>query len=164
MDILSHDKIRFEKSESGALNITFEDERVIENVYCVPLFPFSDTDNFISVVRKKGREFEEIGIITHFKELSPLQRKLVRENIKFRYFIPEITDIKKIKARHRLWKFDVVTDRGEKIFYVRHTRENVTVKDDGRIIITDIEKCRYTIPRYKKLPGRARIELDRILL
>ncbi len=164
MDILSHDRIRFEKSKSGALNITLEDERVIENVHCVLLFPFSDTDNFVSVVRKKGRESEEIGIITHFKEFSPLQRKLVEENIKFRYFIPEITDIKTIKAGHRLWKFDVVTDRGEKIFYVRHTRENVTVKDDGRIIITDIEKCRYTISRYKKLPKRARMEFDRILL
>ncbi len=164
MTLLDHNEIRFERLESGALNITLENKRVIENVYCIPMFPFSDSDNFISVVRKKGSEFEEIGIIKHFKKLSLDQQNLVRENIKFRYFVPEITDIKKIKHTHRLWELDVVTDRGEKRFYVRHRRENVTIKDDDRIIITDIEKCRYKITRYKKLPQKAQIELDRILL
>ena len=164
MKILDHNKIRFEMSESGTLNITLENKKVIEKVCCIPMFPFSDADNFISVVCEKGSEFEEIGIIRHFKELPSDQQKLVRENIKFRYFVPEITDIKKIRDAHGLWEWDVVTDRGEKSFYLRDTRENITIKDDGRIIVTDIEKCRYKITGYRELPAKARVELDRVLL
>lgn len=164
MKILNHDRVKFERSDSGALNITLEDEKTIKDVHCIPLFPFSDPEDFISIVCKKGSEFEEIGIIKHFKKLPSAQQNFVREDIKLRYFIPEITDIKRIKQTYGIWEWDVVTDRGKKRFYLRDRRENITIKDDGRIIITDIEKCRYKITRYNKIPTKARIELDRVLL
>ncbi len=164
MNMLDHNKIKFEKSETGALNIVLEDKKVIERVHCIPMFPFSDHDNFVSIACKKGSEFEEVGIIKHLKEISSLQQNLIREDMKFRYFIPEIIDIKSIKETKGIWACEVVTDRGEKTFYIRDRRENITIKDDSRIIITDIEKCRYKITCYNKLSTKARMELDRILL
>ena len=165
MKTLDYNNIKFKRSESGVLNVTLEEGKTIKNIHCVPLFPFSDTKNFISIVCKKGSEFEEIGIIKHFKKLSSVQQNFVREDIKFRYFIPEITNIKRIKQIYSLWEWDVVTDRGEKSFYLKDRRENITIKDDSRIIIiTDIEKCRYKITYYNELPTKARIELDRVLL
>lgn len=164
MKILDYNNVKFKRSESGALNITLEDGKRIRDVHCIPMFPFSDPEDFISIVCKKGSEFEEIGIIKHFKKLSSAQQNFVREDIKFRYFIPEITDIKRIKQTYSLWEWDVVTDRGEKRFYLRDRREIFFLKDDGRIIITDVEKCRYKITRHNKLPAKARIELDRVLL
>jgi len=164
MKLLDHNKVTFKRSESGALDITLEDGKRIRDVHCIPMFPFSDPENFVSVVCKKGSKFEEIGIIKHFKKLPSAQQDFVREDIKFRYFIPEITDIKRIKQAYSFWEWDVVTDRGEKRFHLRDRRENITIKDDGMIIITDIEKCRYKIIRYNKLPTKARIELDRVLL
>lgn len=164
MNILDPDKIKFEKSKTGMLNIIFENKKVISRVHCIPMFPFSDTNNFISVAHKKGSEFEEIGIIKHLNELSPPQQNLVKEDMKFSYFVPEITDIKRIKRMHGLWEWDVVTDRGEKVFYLGDRRESIVIKDGRRIIITDIEKCRYKITRYKKLPAKAQIELEKMLL
>jgi len=163
MNILDPDRIKFEKSETGMLNL-IEDNRVIKGVHCISMFPLSDEANFISIVHRKGSELEEIGIIKHLKELSADQQDLVREDMRFRYFIPEITDIKKIKEAHGLWEWDVTTDRGEKIFYLKDRRENITVKDDRRILITDIGKCRYKISHYDRLPPKARNELDKVLL
>ena len=155
MNIFDAGKIKLERARYGGLKIKLENGRVVENVHCIPMFPFSDADNFISIVSRKGSEFEEIGIIKHFRKLPPDQQNLVREDIKFRYFVPEINDIKKMRVEDRLWECQVVTDRGEKTFYVRGRRENITIKDDGRIIITDIEKCRYKVTRYNKLPPKA---------
>ena len=164
MNILDYNKVKFKRSQSGALNITLEGGEKIKDVNCIPMFPFSDPENFISIVCKKGSEFEEIGIVKHLKKLSLAQQNFIREYIRFRYFTPEITDIKRIKQTYSLWEWDVVTDRGEKRFYLRDRRENIIIKNDSKIIIFDIEKCRYKITRYSKLPANARIELDRVLL
>ncbi|MFH1074294.1 MAG: DUF1854 domain-containing protein [Candidatus Firestonebacteria bacterium] len=128
------------------------------------LFPFTDTENYISAVIRKGSEYKEIGIIEHLQNLPGKLRSLVKEDLKFRYFLPEIRDIIAITTQYWYHEFDVITDRGEKKFYLRNLREGVRFKTDSSIVITDMEKNRYKIPDYNLLPAKARAELDRILL
>ena len=58
----------------------------------------------------------------------------------------------------------MVTSKGEKIFYVREIRENIIVRDNGHILITDLDKSRYQIRDFKTLPQRAINELELNLL
>ena len=164
MKLLDAKKLTFRRTDAGTLDLVREDGTLVENVHCIPLFPLSAAGSYISVAFRKGRELEEVGVIRHVRDLPPEQQKLVREDIRFRYFVPEITDVKKVQRSIGSWEFDVMTDRGERTFIVRHRRENIRAKDNGQIMITDVEKCRYRIPDRGKLPSRARVELDKVLL
>ncbi len=165
MNTLNATKISFNKSKkTSPLSITLEDGSVVKDVHCVRLFPLSEPDTFISVVRREDGHLREIGIIRKLKELTSEQQRLVRQDIKLRYFVPEIKDINKITARHGLYEWDVVTGRGNKNFSLRSIRENIAVNDKGMIIITDLERCRYKITDCERLPVKARTELDQVLL
>lgn len=164
MNILDPKKIRIEKSEKNLLTLIAQDGKKYKKINFLLLFPFTDHENYVSAVIRNGAEYIEIGIIRHLKELPGRMRQYVREDLKLRYFVPEIKDIKSITTKHWFHKFDVKTDRGEKIFYLRNVRENVRFKADSSIVITDMEKCRYKIPDYDSLSPKARAELDRILL
>lgn len=164
MKILDPKKIKFDKSKTGPMNITLENDSVVEDVHCVRMFPLSEPGTFISVVHREDGRIREIGVIKKLKELAVQQQRLVREDIKLRYFVPEIEDINKITIRHGLYEWDVVTGRGEKKFSLRSIREHVSVNDEGMIIITDLERCRYKITNSDRLPPKARAELDKVLL
>ncbi len=164
MRLLDAKKLKFQRTESGTLDLTLEDGSVVENVHCIPLFPLSAGGSYISFALRRNNELEEVGVIRHVRDLPPEQQRLVREDIRFRYFVPEITDVKKVQRSIGSWEFDVMTDRGERTFILRHRRENIRVKDNGQIMITDVEKCRYRIPDRSKLPPRAQVELDKVLL
>ncbi|HEX9973453.1 MAG TPA: DUF1854 domain-containing protein, partial [bacterium] len=61
-------------------------------------------------------------------------------------------------------EWQVVTDKGEKTFFVQDVKENVIIRESGLILITDIDKCRFQIRDYRKLPLKARLELEQTLL
>ena len=164
MYILDPKKIKVVKAGKARINLVRQDKRTFKNVRFVHLFPFTDLENYISAVTEKENEYTEAGIIKHLRELPFQAQKTIREDLKFRYFIPEIKEIKKIISKYGIREFDVVTDRGRKIFYLRHIRENLKLNDDNSVIINDIDKCRYKISNILKLSQRSRDELDRILL
>lgn len=164
MRILTHKDISFEKKEGGFVNATVDGKDVFEKVHCVPLFPLSDKENYISILYKKENADEEIGIIQKLKEFPKQQQELVTEEVQFRYFIPEIIDIERIYSRFRMHEWTVNTERGRKVFTLMNMRENFLVTDDGIVLVTDIEGCRYKITNPRNLPPRAKAELDKIML
>jgi len=164
MNILETDKISFTRNPGGTLDITLDQGRVVDNVYCVRLFPLTDPKNYISVVRKQDNQASEIGIIKNLKQLSLHDQTLVLEDLSFRYFVPEIRDITRVTHLHGMYEMDVITERGGRQFYVRNARENVHTTENGLIIITDVENCRYKITALAKLPPKAQAELDKLLL
>ena len=164
MYILDPKKIKIERNKKGRITLKRQDRKTFENVSFVRLFPFSSPVEYISVVIKKSGENEDCGIIEKIRSLKPAQRKLVEEGLDFGYFIPEIKEIKKIISKHGLHEWHVGTDKGNKIFYLRSIRENLMLKDNKSVIITDIDKCRYKINNYEKLSQRSILELDRLLL
>ena len=164
MYTLDPKRINIEKDIKGSLTLTAPDGKIYKRVTFILLFPFTDTENYISAAVRKGSEYEEIGIIEHLKDLPGNLKALVKEDLKFRYFLPEIKDIIGITTQYWYHEFDVMTDRGEKKFYLRNVREGVRFKTDKSIVITDMEKNRYKITDYTRLSAKARAELDRILL
>jgi len=163
MNKLDTNSIRFDLSDVGLLKLTIEDGTAIEPVHCVSLFPLSDPEEYVSVVREEDGEDNEIGIIERLSDLPRGQRDLVKRDIARRYFLPEIVDVRRITTSGLVDEWDVVTDKGPKVFHVSGRKENFTISDDNTVIITDVEKCRYRITNYRALKPRARLAIDRVL-
>ena len=164
MKLLKADECTFEDTQRGYLRLLFKDGTVFEKVECIALFPFSDPDSYISINGQQGKKSEEIGIIKKLGELSKDQQALVKKEVEFHSFMPEIKDIKKINPKYGLEQWDVKTDRGEKTFYVRDLKENIIFREDALVTITDIDRCRYQVSNFYKLPSRARALLEQKLM
>ncbi|HSV27642.1 MAG TPA: DUF1854 domain-containing protein [Sedimentisphaerales bacterium] len=162
MNLLKPGEITFKKNAAGMLDIIMP-ERTVEDVHCMQLFPLSDSQRYISVVRPTKPDPEEIGIIESLADLSHEQQKLVVENIKFRYFVPEIEDIVGVDESAGLYEMDMKTERGPRRVFIMNPRENISTTDNGVMLITDVEKCRYKITRFSKLSPRAHAQFEKIV-
>jgi len=155
MKMLDAGRIKFEKLESGHLSIVLEGGESIAPVSCASLFPLSDPEHYITVLRTEKCDEPEVGILRDIGELPKDQRELVVEDLNQRRFLPEILDVKDIRMANGMDEWRVKTDRGDKVFFVSNRKDSITVTDDNMLIITDVEKCRYRIPDYGKMPARA---------
>jgi len=164
MKALNPDNLTFERGKNGFLRLKLNDGTQYEMVECTPLFPLSNPNAFVSVSVRNDKGTEEIGIISKLKALSKEQRSLVKHEIEFRYFSPEIIDIKKITSKYGVDQWDVVTDKGEKTFLVQDVKENVIIRESGLIVIADIDKCKYQVSDFRKLSAKAQQELEQTIL
>ena len=164
MPFLDPATLTFARTPSGYLSLAVDGADKHKRAECVALFPFSQPGHYISVGTRKDGKLEEIGVIEDLGELPPDQRTLVERDVDFHLFTPRILDVKKVDNTFGVSAWNVVTDRGERTFYVRDAKENVRLLDEGLVIITDIEKCRYRIADYRRLPARARSKVENTLL
>ncbi len=163
MNLFDSSLITFDQPAGQALLLRTGAGESPQSVFCVQLFPQSAPGRYVSVCEKTGSITREIGIISDLNALEPAQRDLVLADIRFRYFVPEITDIAKITSRRGKDTWDVETDRGKKTFIVQDRMENVSLTDTGVVFVVDIEKCRYKISPFTALPKKARTILETIL-
>ncbi|MFZ5517300.1 MAG: DUF1854 domain-containing protein [Candidatus Zhuqueibacterota bacterium] len=164
MTLLNPAELSFSRSENGFLKLKTHDGQVFDSVECTPLFPLSQPERFISVTHREDGQVKELGFIADLNSLPNDQQVFVREEIVFRYFSPEILDINKITSQYGVDQWDVVTEKGDRTFLVRDIKENIIIRDNGFISITDIERCRFQISDYRKLPIKAQLELEQTLL
>ena len=108
MYMLDPYKIKIEKNEKNLLTLTTQDGKIYNKINFLLLFPFTDQENYVSAVIRKGSEYTEIGIIKHLKNLPKNMYKYVREDLKLRYFVPEIKDIKSIKERKQKFPYSIL--------------------------------------------------------
>ena len=162
MYMLSPKEISFVRNSAGMLDITMPD-RTVEGVHCMQLFPLSDPEKYISVVRPAKPDNEEIGIIERLADLAPEQQTLVVNDIKFRYFVPEVEEITSVEESAGLYEIDMKTERGPRRVFVMNPRESISSTDDGILLITDVEKCRYKITRFSALSTRSKVQFDKII-
>jgi hypothetical protein len=164
MNMLDAGAITFEKTPSGVLNAMYRGAERHENVRCAPLFPHSPGAGYISILIKKEKEYIELGIIRDASAFPADQRRLIEDDIAFRYFVPEITDITKISGKHGMDEWVIQTDRGGRTIQVRDRKENVLLTDKGVIFVTDSDACRYRISDVRRLPPRAQDLLEKQLV
>jgi len=163
MNLLDPKKIKFTKNPAGMLDVEVPDKGVVEGVHCMQLFPLSNPERYISVVRPVKPDHEEVGIIERLADLPHDQQKLVVDDIKFRYFVPEIEDIIEVEESAGLYEMDMKTERGPRTIFILNPREAISTTDDGVMLITDVEKCRYKITRFSKLSPRAHAQFEKIV-
>lgn len=156
--------LTFSLNAEGALEVVLADGSRHAPVCCNPLFPLSSPDTYIAIVHVAPS-----GVRTHIEtvkslsDLEPPQQMLVKKDIRYRYFIPEIIEIQKITSLRRVDTWVVKTDRGKISFTVRNRQENMIRTAQGGLLVIDEHQRRYKISRREHLSRRSQQELQRLI-
>jgi hypothetical protein len=164
MNMFDAEDIFIERSADGAVSVKTAAGQAYKNVAFTQLFPQSDPNRYITMRYGQGQDFTEIGILKETSGLPEPMRRLIEEDIQFRYFVPQITDIVSITSRRGVDTWVVETDRGKKTFTVQERGENVVTTDKGIVFITDADRCRYKIADINRLPFKSRDVLEKVLM
>ncbi len=155
---LTEDNASFEKTPGGFVSLKIGDEEY-DRVEIYQAFPFTDPDLYISV-RTADEKAKEIGMIADLKKLSPKTQKILKEQIGYRYFTPEIKKVYSVKSEYGFAYFDVLTDSGRCRFVIRMNGGAVISLTETRILILDLDGNRFEIPDVSRLSARERKQLD----
>lgn len=134
--------LRFFKHK-GILRLTIGNERSYWKVNVYRCFPLTDPDRYISVRDAMNRE---IGLIGNLSELDAESRKVVKEELERRYFVPIVKRIISVKERLGMLLWEVETDRGYRRFLTRASQEGVEQPEPQRCVLVDLDGNRYYIP------------------
>ncbi|MCM8772365.1 MAG: DUF1854 domain-containing protein [Candidatus Omnitrophica bacterium] len=135
------------KGEFETMDVYFvETETLYKNVFAISCFPIREPLKFISLFyQKENGEFEEIGIIKDIFDFSENERRLILKTLNKHYFSYKIIRIFDIKWKFGFLLFHVLTDKGEKEFYLKWERsKTIDFGKKGKILI-DVFEDRYLI-------------------
>ena len=157
LTVLDPTGVRFFRDEFDDLCLDLDSGELHPRVSVVRTFPISEAARFLIA---RDREGVELGIIRDVAELDDASRKVLEEELEQRYFTAEITRVNQIAGRFHVPEWDVVTDRGPRIFEIRSSKRDIRPLGGGRVLVLDADGNRYEIPDYRKLDpvSRALIE------
>ncbi|MEM4407763.1 MAG: DUF1854 domain-containing protein, partial [Candidatus Caldarchaeum sp.] len=89
----------------------------------------SAPEKYISIQDGTGTE---IAIIESLESLDPQSRQIILEELDRKYFTPFIVRILSLKQEASMWKWEVQTQRGTTIFYIRGVRDSIHEVAPGR--------------------------------
>lgn len=120
-------------------------------------FPISSKGRFISL---RGKDGEEIGILTDMKLLDSGSQKILKQELERAYFMPRIKEILKTEEKLDVLTMRVRTNKGLRTFQVRSPHRNVRSVGMNRFVIRDVDGNRYEISDLRDLSvkGQASIE------
>ena len=154
--ILDPKQVRFERDD-GTLRVQIEGEEERKKVNLARLFPLGEPERWISVLDTEGHE---LGIMQDLEGLDTESRRLVLEELRRRYIVPQIQRILSCKEKFEMVEWEVQTDRGTTAFLTRNLRDNLQQPDEGRLILTDVDGNRYDIADVRALDMRSRNLLE----
>ena len=148
--------------EEGASHLTIEIEGMqsILGARIKRVFPLSSPDQFFSI---QNAEDDEVVILKSLDGASEDARKLIEEELDRRYFSPVISKINHVKSVPGMWSFDVETNRGPIVFYVRNWRESSYEVETNRWHITSVDGERFEIKDLDALDKRSQKLIEQLL-
>lgn len=154
---LNPNNAKFFRSEGGLISLTLTADgktETFERVVVIRSFPITNPDEYISVrepdTRQKGRG-EELGLIVSLSDFDSETVALLNDELARRYFTPVITKIQSMKEKYGYTYCEADTSAGHASFVLNNPSNNIRTLEDGRVLITDTDGNRYTLPDPKKL-------------
>lgn len=147
----------FTLSENGLLELCYKGENC-GRVAVLRMFPFMYEEEYISIRIENYQRYDkenEIGILRSLSELSNEQAELLRDELKKRYFIPEITEIYEVKEEPGNTSWKVNTTAGKTEFTITDMGTNIRNLGNNRIMLTDVYGNRYYIIDITKADDKA---------
>ena len=121
------------------------------------LFPYGDSDKFISVT---DTDSVEIGIIKDLDVFPEKERELITAELNRKYYVCKLKSVTNIKDRFGFTYWDAVGENGDVSFTLTGSHSNVVKNSDGRILIFDIDGNRYELPPVDKLDRTTLKKID----
>ncbi|XEC96328.1 DUF1854 domain-containing protein [Paenibacillus tarimensis] len=147
MRLLSPDNAVFMKTAGQMLSVrAYDKEHPAVYLHCS--FPHTNSRIYISV---RTEDNKEIGIIRSLDDFPEPVVGLLEEQIKIRYFAPEITKINMVHEEFGYSYWETETNAGNCRFTVRSGGVHVKMVTDRKVLITDVEGNRFTIEDINRL-------------
>ena len=145
---LDPQKVTLFRTGGDAVRLTVFDpqvgeERTYLSVQIARAFPLANPDRYIGLRDSKDKD---IGMFQSLDGLSPDSLKIVEEELSRRYFLPRVLSVNKVKKEYETVTFDVVTDRGPRVYTVQNMRESSQEVQPGRVLVTDRTGARFEFP------------------
>ncbi|MCQ2432446.1 MAG: DUF1854 domain-containing protein [Clostridia bacterium] len=121
-----------------------KEEKSFPRVYLHSAFPFDMPDSYISVLDKDQKE---IGMIREISALSPDTQKILRDELRRKYYAPVIQKILSVKERYGFsyWRV-ILKDGSEFSFTVQDTYRSMLRITSKHIFVIDVDGNRFEIP------------------
>ena len=142
MEFLNVDKIIFSTNDDKVLSLKYEDTeyKAIKLKRC---FPFLSPDNYIRVIDSDSNE--EIGIIEDLNKLDEKAKQIAINELNFRYFLPLIVKVSKVKEKRNFATLDIKTLSGDKTITIQDIPFNINMYNNGQVIIKDVDGNLYEV-------------------
>ena len=151
--------IRLERQENQPPTLILSGDRYLD-IRIRQAFPLTAENAFVAFF---DQEDQYLGMIMDPADLDDHSTQIINEEISWRYFIPQITQIKEIHDRGGKAIFVAVTDRGQLNISMRDLRASMVELSPNRILITDEFSIRYEIPDVDRLDRHSRRLIRRLI-
>ena len=156
----------WERAEKGFLyrdakgRLAFEtDGRTYDGIKSIRMFPFTDPEHWISLC---DQATHEIVCIEDLETLPSETRRLIREDLHAREFVPIIEKVMSISVAADPSEWHVKTERGATRFTL-NDEDDIHRLNDHRILIIDSHGIRYLIPDIRRMDVSSRRILSHYL-
>lgn len=155
---LNKKNAKFTRTKGGFVSLVF-DNKSYDRIGVYRTFPITEPDEYISI-READEKAREIGLVGKLSDLDKDQAEMLREQLRLRYFMPQIEKIMEVKDEFGYAYFHVKTNFGVCRFTIRMGGDSVVSLTESRILITDLDGNRFEIPDIYKLTVAERKKLD----
>jgi len=156
LNFINANDIEFYISQGKLLCLKYKGED-IGRVSVKRMFPFEFESEYIAVSNENYSRNDienEIGIIRNLNSLSVNQKELLEDELRKRYFIPEITEVEFVKEEYGNVSFKVNTTSGKREFVITDMGSNIKKLGNERIMLTDVFGNRYYIKDINNLDDK----------
>ncbi|MDF2723585.1 MAG: hypothetical protein K0Q59_3260 [Paenibacillus sp.] len=147
---LTTENASFVKTKGNMLSVTV-DGKEHSPVYVHCSFPHTDKRIYLSI---RTVDNKEIGMIRSLNEFPKQTADLLEEQVRIRYFAPEIMKVVKVTEEFGYSYWDTETTAGICRFTVRSGGGNVKLVTDNRLLINDVDGNRFVIPQLDRLSDK----------
>ena len=151
--------IRLERQENQPPTLILSGDRYLD-IRIRQAFPLTAENTFVAFF---DQEDQYLGMTMDPADLDDHSTQIINEEISWRYFIPQITQIKEIHDRGGKAIFVAVTDRGQLNISMGDLRASMVELSPNRILITDEYSNRYEIPDVDLLDRHSRRLIRRLI-
>ncbi len=158
--ILDPARLRISRGAKGEARLEIVDDRSYPHFNAARLFPITHRFDYITLSDSGG---EEIGVLRNLRDLPKPMRRLLLEELRKRYFVPQITYVYSLRDEYGILYWDVDTTRGRREFVVRDAHDHIREFPGGKMQITDVDGNEFEIADLDRLPGKGIADLYRLL-
>ena len=145
---------KLKRSDLYLVTLTMKDGSIYEELEPRRLFPFSNSNMYISLLSK---EENEVAFVRDLSELDEASREALEECFREYYMIPKITKLLECEDKFGSLRWRVMTDRGEISFRIRNRNSDIKkLYGTNRVIVRDSNDNRYEIPDYTAMDNASK--------
>ncbi|MBQ8164841.1 MAG: DUF1854 domain-containing protein [Clostridia bacterium] len=139
-------------AQFGTVDIELSSGERYNNVSLKRLFPINNINNYISAVSSDGKE---IFIIKDLSALTNESYNCALKCLNEYYMIPKIIKVLGKEDKFGRLNLDVETNIGQCTIEIANRNTDIKLRDNGRVLIRDINDNRYEIENVDSLDRKS---------